>query len=161
MASEMRRAAQALMQPHPHVFKSGYPPAEASARLNALAGNLDRTTIEAGVDRVVIRTAKGEHFVGSWKVADGGPVLDGLFLPPPGAQRIVKGFGIAVTLLIVASAWAFLAGLETSLKVSAGLSTVFAILAFPYVIVGLSSQRSGREAAMARAVQRALEAPIL
>ena len=106
---------------------------------------------------VVIRTAKGDHFVGTWKVDDGRHILDGEFLLPPGTQRVLKGFAIALTLLLAATAWTFLAGQEPALKVSAGLFSLFAILAFPYVIVGMSSQRSGREAAIARAVQRALQ----
>jgi hypothetical protein len=156
MASEMRRAAKALVEPHPHTIKSDYPPGEASKRLDQLADAI----AEVSADNVVIRTPKGDHFVGTWRPSDGRYVLEGVFLPPPGTQRMLKGFAIALTLLLVATAWTFLTAQETSLKVSTSLFTLLAILAFPYVIVGLSSQRSGREAAIARALQRALEREI-
>jgi len=154
MASEMRRAAKALVEAHPLVVKSDFPPGEASARLNQLA--LPGATIEASPSGVVIHTTMGDHFVGTWKAAEGLHTLEGESLPQARTQRVLKAFGVALTLLIAATAWTFLAGLETSLKVSAGLFTLFAIFAFPYVIVGLASQRSGREAAIARSLQRAL-----
>jgi len=159
MASEMRRAAQALVEPHPHTIKSDYPPREASERLDRLSANgtLQDGTLETSADGVVIRTAKGDHFVGKWKGSGEEHVLEGEFLPPPGTQRVLKGFALGLTLLVAATGWAFLGGQETSLKVSASLFTLFAILAFPYVILGLSSQRSGREAAIVRTLQRALE----
>jgi hypothetical protein len=109
---------------------------------------------------VLIRTPKGDHFVGTWQTTEAGLALQGEFLPPAGTQRTLKVFALSLTLLVAATACAFLAGLETSLKVSAALFTLFAVLAFPYVIVGLSSQRSAREAAIARTLKRALERPI-
>jgi len=156
MASEMRRAAQALVEPHPHAIKSDYPPEEASKRLDRVMD----ATFEVSADNIVIRTAKGDHFVGTWKPSEGRYILEGVFLPPPGTQRLLKGFALGLTVLLAATLWTFLTGQETSLKVSAALFCLFAVLAFPYVIVGLSSQRSGREAAIVRAVQRALEPEI-
>jgi len=162
MTSEMRRAAKALVEPHPHTIKSDYPPGEASERIKGLiaSGKLGAATADASGDAILIRTSKGDHFAGKWTVSAEGQVLEGEFLPPAGIQRVLKGFAAGLTLLLVATAWTFVAGLETSLKVSASLFTLFAILAFPYVILGLSSQRSGREAAIARAVQRALHREI-
>ena len=154
MASEMRRAAKALVEAHPQVIKSDFPPPEGSARLNRL--ELEGATIQASTSAVVIRTAKGDHFVGQWKLVDALHTLEGEFLPPARTQRVLRAFAIGLTLLLAATAWTFLAGLQTSLKVSASLFTLFAILAFPYVILGMSSQRSGREATLARTLQRAL-----
>ena len=156
MASEMRRAAKALVEPHPQAIKSDYEPREAAARVREA---IDSGKLGAGItgesteDGVVIRSVKGDHFTGRWRPG----FLEGEFIPPQGTQRLLKAFAISLTLLFAATAWTFLTGLETSLKVSVGLFTLFAVLAFPYVIVGLSSQREGREAAIARALKRLLE----
>jgi len=163
MASEMRRAAQALVEPHPQSIRSEYSPAEAAERVRALleSGGLGPGVAgEISAERVLIRTPKGDHFVGTWQATDAGTTLQGEFLPPERTQRLLKAFAISLTLFLAATAWTFLADLETSLKASAALFTLFAVLAFPYVIVGLSSQRSGREAAIARTLKRALELPI-
>jgi hypothetical protein len=161
MASEMRRAAQALVESHPQDFRNEYSVDEAAS---ILARQLAEGTLgegysgEATRQRVIIRRADGDTtFEGAWKTAEEGSILEGAFPPPRGTQRLLQALALGLALLFGMTAWAFLSGQESPVKVSAAVFTALVVLAFPYVILGLSSQRSGREAALARRIQRALQ----
>ena len=161
MASEMRRAAQALVERQPRSIRSDYPVDESADRLRALfaSGRLAPLTGDATPIQVVIRATPGgdEIFVGHWTSDATGVCLDGEFLPGRRTQRHLKGLAITLTLLVAACLWAFLGGQDTATRASLALITAFAVLAFPYVILGLSSQRAGREGALAQVLKRTLE----
>jgi hypothetical protein len=160
MASEMRRAAQALVERRAQAFRSDYPTHEAMERLRtfAAAGKLGDFDVQASEERLALRSQKtgDETFVGRWTADAGGVTLAGEFLPASRTQRDLRAFAVALTVLVVASAWAFLSGQDLGTRASLACFTLLALLAFPYVILGLSSQRSAREAQLERSVRRAL-----
>ena len=160
MASEMRRAAQALVERRAQAFKSDYPAHEAMERLRTFAagGKLGAFDVEAAEERLVIRSLKhgNEFYVGRWTTDASGVTLSGEFLPASRTQRDLRAFAFGLTVLMVATAWAFLSGQDVGVRASLACFTILAVLTFPYVILGLSSQRSAREAQLERSLRRAL-----
>ena len=162
MASEMRRAAKALVERRAQSFRSGYPLEESVERIRAALPAIGANFVgEASREGLRVRSAtRGEPvFIGSWKRDDEGVLLEGEFLPASRTQRHLQAIAAALTTLLAATAWAFLSGQDAGTKASIAVFTTLAILAFPYVVLGLSSQRSGREAALARVLQRTLALP--
>ena len=160
MATEMRRAAKALVAPEPSSIASEYPVAESVDRVAAvIAGDLPAAGLvgEASLDGVTIRKRSGETiYRGVWKEAPTGLRLEGEFVPAASTQRHLKLTSVLLGLLLFSTAGMFLASEEASLKVSAALVMLFSIIGFRFVILTLSSNKAAREATIARLLQRSL-----
>lgn len=167
-ASEMRRAARALVERQSRSFSSDYPIGEACERLRTLfqdrkAGpglaadvSLDSVTIR----RTAASSSKGEVvFMGAWTLDGSNARLDGEFLPPAWAQRVLKLASIGLALLIGLTVMAFATTEEPMLKASLALLTGLGIFALPIGVLGLSSHKAAAEATIGRALQLALKRP--
>src|SRR5205085_1732754 len=138
-----QRAARALMDRRVERFESRYPMQESQKRLE---GTLSRARLEG---RVV--------FTPQWRDADGKALLDASFSPPPRVGVMLKTLSLALSLLILATAWAILTGgAGTSGSWMLGLSTGLAMLAMPWIFVGMGSSRLAEEARITRAIRAAL-----
>jgi hypothetical protein len=69
--------------------------------------------------------------------------------------RLLKALSAGMALAVAASAWA-IATQEGALQFLLPLSTVLAILALPFVALGLASQREAEEARIRKAIRVAL-----
>ncbi len=170
MASEMRRAARSLVEPRHVSFPSHYGLDASVARLKAaLEAPATRRGISRGLDgeadgaKVELRdrgrTARSARttFRGEWRSDATGARLEGAFHPAPGALRFVKGLSVALTLLVLASAWVLLSHSgTTAIRFLIPLVTVLSILGMPLLVLGLSSQREAEEARIAKAIRVAL-----
>jgi hypothetical protein len=158
MASEFRRAARSLVEPHAKSIESDYPIEEAVALLNAaiadgtLAGHVS-------LERVELRApGRGaEAFIAQWKSDAEGARLEGEFPTPSGTQRWLRAVAMGLTALIATTAWAVFTDSSIAMRAPIGFFTLFAILAFPYGIVAMSSQRDAREAALTKTLRKALQ----
>lgn len=139
--SEMRRTARALVQSRSERFESLHGAEESKARL---AGSLERA-------RMTGRTV----FTPSWEQQGAVAVLVAHFDPPAGTLRVLKVLSVGMALLVGASAWA-VAAHEGPLRFLLPLFTVLAILAMPFVALGLGSQREAEEARILKAIRVAL-----
>ena len=143
MASETRRTARALVETRVERFESRHALAESQARLAAALANA--------------RPGGRVVFTPRWSGDDGAAVLEAGFAPAPGVQRLLKFMSIGMTLLVAASVWAF--ATRDAHAVLAWLLAIFtalAILALPFVFVGLGSQREAEEARILKAIRVAL-----
>lgn len=142
MPSEMRRVAKALVESRSESYRSRHPLDESKARLEAALARVepDRTRFER-----------------AWTSDAEGVVLEARFVPSRRTQRFLQASSIVLTLLILSSAWALVApGEERSARFLVPLVAVLAILAFPFVVVALGSQREAEEARIRKAIRRAL-----
>lgn len=142
MASEMRRAAQALVEHRTETFESRHPLEESRSRLASAIAALD-----AGRDT---------RFDPEWKAADGKVLLDARFHPAAHVRWMLNLASVALFLLIAASAWLIFATGEGALRFLVPLFTALAILAFPIVALALNSQREAQESRIRRAIRKAL-----
>lgn len=171
MASEIRRAAQALVATHPRSFPSRFSRAESMSRLGSALGAIvtqsgKRAAVRGVVaaDRVALAFGRrlGERsqctFEGTW-IADGEVVrLDGAFVPVGRTRRFLASMSMVMSLLILASLWAFFSpNQDASMKALVPIFTALSILAFPYVVVAMASHREVEELAIAKVVRQALE----
>lgn len=139
--SEMRRAARALVETRTERFESPHGLDASKARLARARERIgDHPATLAAFD---------------WSEADGRALLDVRFAPPPRTHRMLKLFSAAMAALVAASAWA-IAMEEGTLRFLLPLFTVLAILAVPFVALGLGSQRAAEESRIARAIRAAL-----
>ena len=141
MASEMRRMAKALVESRSESYRSRHPLGESQARLAAALAPIEpkRTRLER-----------------AWK-DDGGIVLDAHFSPAPGTKRFLQVTSIVLALLVAAGIWAVIGpGEDRSVRFLAPLAAALGILAFPFVVVALGSQREAEEARIRKAIRRAL-----
>ena len=170
MASEIRRAAQALVATRPRSFPGHFSRADSVARLTAALGaSVTQSGKRAAVrgvvtsDRVVLGFGRrlGERsqccFEGKW-IDEGNAVrLDGAFVPVGRTRRFLSSMSLVMSLLVIASLWAiFSPNQDASMKVLVPLFTVLSILAFPYVVVAMASHREVEEIAIAKVVGMAL-----
>jgi hypothetical protein len=143
MASEMRRTAAALVEHRRETFESRHPLEPSRARL---ARNLDAA-----------RVAPGERFIVRWREEGGRAWLDAEFPPPAATLRFLRVASLAMVLLVAGSAWAMLNGEEgDALRFLLPLSTVFLVLAFPFVALALGSRREAEESRIRKAIRDAL-----
>lgn len=143
MASEMRRAAQALVARRGETFASRYP--------------LDISRTRLGTELERAHVAESERFRVSWRDEGGDTFLDAQFHPSSTTQRFLQLASFAMLLLVAGSAWALLsAGEERSARFLLPLATVLAILGFPLVALALASHREAEEARIGKAIRRAL-----
>jgi hypothetical protein len=137
----MKRAARALVETRTERFESAFGLQETRARVAA----------------AMERARPGGATVAdlSWTEA---PVvaLEVRFSPPPSTRRVLKALSAAMALAVVASAWA-LAAEDGALRFLVPLSTGLAVLAMPFVALGLASRRAAAESRIARAIRAALE----
>jgi hypothetical protein len=143
MASEAQRAARALVEHRVERFESRHPPAESEARLrDALA----RARLEG---RVLLKP--------TWSTNEGKAVLDAAFAPPRRVSTILKSLSTALTLLVLATVWAFVApGVDAATQWLLGLFTFFATLTLPWVFIAMGSSRLAEESRIRRAIRAAL-----
>jgi hypothetical protein len=139
--SEMRRAARALIETRSERFESRHALAESKARLDAALARL-------GV-------AGSTVFTPLWGEEGGRPVLEARYEPPARTLRLLKLLSLGMALAVAASAWA-IATMDGPLQFLLPLSTALAILALPFVALGLGSQREAHEARLRRAIRTAL-----
>lgn len=139
--SEMKRVARALVEVRSERFESRHALAPSQARLaEALA------RARAGGSTV---------FTSAWSEEGGRVALDARFAPPTGTQRLLKVLSIGMALAVAASVWA-IATQAGALRFLLPLSTALAILALPFVALGLGSQREAEEARIRKAIRVAL-----
>ena len=142
MASEMRRAAQALVEHRTETFESRHPLEESRSRFDAAIAALDLGG-DARFDR-------------EWKTGGGKVLLEARFRPAAHVRWMLNAGSIALSLLVAASAWLIFAAGEGALRFLVPLFTALAILGFPLVALALSSQREARESRIRRAIRKAL-----
>jgi len=139
--SEMKRAARALVEVRSESFESRHALEESKARL---ADALGRARAEG---RSVFTTA--------WSADGGRAVLVARFAPPATTLRLLQALSGGMAIAVAASAWA-IATQEGALQFLLPLSTALAILALPFVALGLGSQREAEEARIRKAIRVAL-----
>ena len=159
--SEMRRAARSLVEAQPVTIASDYPVEESVGRLTEWsregAARL-KVVLDVSAEDVTVRR-DGESvpmFRGSWRPHEGGTRLEGEFPPSPSVPRMLRLSSMALALLIGLAAWALVTSTETSIRVGLVLLTGVCLLLFPYAILALASQSLARQAALKRALERAL-----
>lgn len=142
MASEMRRIARALVARRAESFASRYPRTESEARLeSALRGF----------------AAHRMRYATQWREEDGALKLDVAMSPSPGTGLLLRSGSVALTLLLLGTAWAILSpDVERVPAFLLPLFTGLAILAFPFVAVALGSQRESEEARLMKAIRKAI-----
>lgn len=144
--SEMRRMAKLLVESHDEAFRSRYPREESIRRVeSALAGF----------------QAKGMVYETAWRDAGGATFFDVRFSPTRGTRVFLNSAGLVFLLLVGASVWGFFAaGEPTGGRVLVWITTVTAILVFPFVVLAYGSRRDAEEATLRRRVKKAIvEAP--
>lgn len=141
MASELRRAARALLERRTQRTESLHGLEESKARL---AAALDR----AGLGGATVFTPR-------WRSEDGRAILEATYEPPPRTARWLELFSVGLAGLVAASVWAALTQ-EGPWRLLLPMLTALAILAMPYVALGLGSQRAAEEARIAKAIRVAL-----
>jgi len=157
----MRRAARSLVEPQPVTIASDCPVEEAVRRLNEWSrdkASALKVTLESSAQQVMVRRA-GETLPmlrGTWLEHEGETRLEGVFLPPPSALRLLKLSSIALALLIALAAWAFFASSDNAVRIPLALLVGVSVLLFPYAILALASHSLARQAALKRALERAL-----
>jgi hypothetical protein len=139
--SEMKRAARALVEVRSESFESRHALEESKARL---ADALGRARAEG---RSV--------FTAAWSADGGRAVLVARFAPPATTLRLLQALSGGMAIAVAASAWA-IATQEGALQFLLPLSTALAILALPFVALGLGSQREAEEARIRKAIRVAL-----
>ena len=160
----MRRSARRLVALQPQAFGSAYGREESARRLAELvattpSGDALRGTV--GPERVRLtfaRRAKGGSTVyeGEWTDAQGAIRLDGHYSPAASTLRLLRAASILMAMLFIAILGAFVAEGTLVLRASLIIVFVLATFAFPFVALGLASQREVEEIAIAKAVRRAL-----
>jgi hypothetical protein len=142
MASEMRRMAKALVETRQESYRSRHPLEESKLRVDAALASL---------------ATKASHFERSWRDDAGSVALDVRFSPAPATRRFLQASSIALTLLVACAAWALIApGEDRPVRFLVPLAAAFGVLAFPFVVVALGSQREAQEARIRKALARAL-----
>ena len=161
--SEMRRLAALLVARRPAAFESVLPRDESVARLRAQVASADPGLRgEADGERAHLRWGSaggGVAFEGRWVAGETGARLDGMFVPVGRTQRILQACSAVLMALLAGSAFAWLTpGVDSVTRVLLPITTLLAILAFPFVAVALGSHREAQEAQIARAIRQALGA---
>ncbi|HXS52076.1 MAG TPA: hypothetical protein VN782_06050 [Usitatibacter sp.] len=144
MASEMRRAAKALLVPRVQAFESLEGGEAAHERVRAA---LER----AGPVRAV-------RFHGEWKSEGASAVYEATFAPTRHAAIVMHAASLAVAGLLVASAAVFIFGAGSrALRVLLPFCTLLGMVALPLIVQALAAQREADEARITRAIRTALQ----
>lgn len=139
--SELKRAARSLVETRTERFESRHGLAQSRRRLDEA---LKR-----------IGPPGATTFTTHWGEENGRATLEARFAPAPRTQRFLQLFSLGMSLAVAASAWA-IATQEGPLQFALPLFTLLAILALPFVSLGLASQRDAAEARIRRAIRVAL-----
>jgi hypothetical protein len=140
--SGMRSAAKGLVETRSESFESRHPESESRGRLQeALAGvRVRQTWLET-----------------RWESRDGRTVLVAQFKPSPRTQRFLEALSVGMALLVAASVWALVSReARGSTAFLVPMIAVLAILGFPFLILGLASQREADESRIRKAIRVAL-----
>jgi hypothetical protein len=166
--SEMRRLAESLVARRPAAFESHHTLEESIARLARVADAPATSTslrADAGPERVLLAWARGlsaprrATFEGRWVVHEDRVRLEGEFAPTRRTGAILKLTSVVLTALLAGCAYAILApDVDLAARVALPITTLIAIVGFPFIAVALGSQREAEEAQIARAVRRAFAA---
>ena len=140
--SELKRAARALVETSTVRFESRHGLAESKARLEQAIARIGATGPTL--------------FTTAWSEADGRAALEARFAPVPRTLRLLKGLSLGMAFAVGLSAWA-IATQEGSVQFILPLFTVLAMLALPFVALGLGSHREAAEARIKRAIRVALQ----
>jgi hypothetical protein len=139
--SELKRAARSLVETRAERFESRHGLAESRRRLDSALAR--------------IGPEGPTTFTQAWSEDQGRAALEARFAPPPRTLRLLQLFSFGMSLAVGLSAWAALTQ-EGPLQFALPLFTVLAILALPFVALGLASQRDAAEARIRRAIRVAL-----
>jgi hypothetical protein len=143
MASEMRRSAKALVEHRRESFESRHGVEESKSRLAA--------ALHAA------RLADVARFTATWRSEGERAILDAHFAPSPRTRRFLHAASVVMLLLVVSSFWALgWAAEDRALKFLVPMLTGLAILGFPFVALGLASQREAEESRIRKAIRVAL-----
>jgi hypothetical protein len=140
--SEMKRAARSLVEVRTERFESRHGLVESRARL---AGALQRARIEASAP-----------FETAWSEENGLAVLEVTFPPSRRARTFLNLASVGFLLLIAASVYLLRSTDEGALRFLVPLFTGLAVLAFPFVTLGIASSRAAQESRVRRAIRVAL-----
>jgi len=141
--SEMRRAARALVERRVERIVSLHPVEESKARLAAAlarAGAPPTHTV----------------FTPTWTADGTRAVLEAAYAPAPRTASRLRTLSVVMAIAVAASIWAVATQEDGTLRFLLPLGTAFAVLAVPYIALGLGSQRAAEEAGIARAIRVAL-----
>ena len=140
--SELKRAARALVETRVERFESRHALADSRSRLEGALARID--------------AAGSSVFTQAWSEHEGRAILEARFAPPPRTQRLLQVLSLGMALAVAVSTWA-VATLEGPMQFMLPLFTALAILALPFVALGLSSQREAVESRLRRAIKVALQ----
>jgi hypothetical protein len=142
MASEMRRMAKALVETREETYASRHTLEESKARADAVLASLG---------------TKALRFERSWSNDRGNVTLEVRFAPASRTRRFLQASSMVLTLLVLSAAWALLApGEDRPTRLLLPLFAALGVLAFPFVVAALGSQREAEEARIRKALRRAL-----
>jgi hypothetical protein len=143
MASEMRRAAKALVETRVETFES----------LHSLAASKPR--LERGL--AALGSPRALTFHGAWSERVGRAIYEATFAPAPTTRRFLNLLSLVLVLLVTASVWAFLSTPKGSpLRFLLPFLALFALVAIPFVVNAAASNREAEEARIRHAVRVAL-----
>jgi hypothetical protein len=139
--SEMGRTARALVETRTERFASAFGLEETRARVAAAieSARADGATV------VML----------SW-IETPGVAVEVRFSPPASTPRLLKVLSTGMAFAVAASAWAIVAE-DGTLRFLLPLFTALAILAVPFVALGLGSRRAAAESRISRAIRAALD----
>lgn len=139
--SELKRAARALVETRSERFESRHGLAESKERLEGAIARIGATGPTV--------------FTAHWTERDGRAALEARFAPPPKTLRLLNLMSMAMAIAVGLGLWAA-ATLQGPMQFALPLFTVLAILALPFVALGLASQREAAESRLRRAIRVAL-----
>jgi hypothetical protein len=140
--SEMRRAARALVEHRTERFESLHPIEESKARLDRALANLE--------------LSGASQFRPAWREEGGKAILEVEYRPRARTQAVLTASSVALSLLVLSSAWLLYSSSEGAVRYLVPLFTGMSILAFPFVALALSSNREAEESRIRRAIRIAL-----
>jgi hypothetical protein len=139
--SEMRRIAAALVGTRTESFESRYGAEES------------RTKIDAALPKVDTKVTRVDL---AWPPAALPPRLEVRFSPGTRVHLFLRVSSIVLTFAVAASIWLVLRGEETPMRFLVPLTTVLAILGFPFAVLAIGSSRESDEARVVKAIRRAI-----
>jgi hypothetical protein len=139
----MRRAARRLVETRSETFESRHPLAESRRRLDVALAKMP---------------AADRAFGQRWSGDEARPLLEATFAPSPRNARFLRMLSIAMSALVGFAVWGFVSSdAADALAWIAAITTVLAILGFPFVVLGLASHQDARESRIRRAIRNALQ----
>jgi hypothetical protein len=142
MASEMRRMAKMLVEHRTEAFASRYGREDSARRVGqAIAGF----------------APKGMVFGTTWREEAGATWLEVSFAPSRATRLLLNTTSAILTLLLAATLWLFVVPAEEPAgRFLVALSTVLAMLAFPFLVVAYGSRREAEESTLRKKIRRAI-----